>query len=216
VERWNYNRSVQQRHFSSFPSAQLQISPRVGLVPSTQFKLHKAKSWLKQEGRLVIERNVILVRSAASYFEAMWFKPPHKYFLYWVRFFHLTWLLQHLIWRACSSETSADFQRTTSRYVPEYITLHNHCCENLKSRNASDLNLRGTRFECRPEHRRSWLRIFVVFLGPSTQIQGVYTKLCHKGFLPRPLQFIITTVHHPTPYISESSTTRLCKLQINK
>jgi hypothetical protein len=32
-----------------------------------------------------------------------------------------------------SSETSVDFQRTTRRYIPEYSTLHNHRCENLKS-----------------------------------------------------------------------------------
>jgi hypothetical protein len=33
----------------------------------------------------------------------------------------------------CSSETSADFQRTTRCYIPEDSTLHNHRCENLKS-----------------------------------------------------------------------------------
>jgi hypothetical protein len=32
-----------------------------------------------------------------------------------------------------SSETSADFQRITQRYIPEHDTLHNHCRENLKS-----------------------------------------------------------------------------------
>jgi hypothetical protein len=34
---------------------------------------------------------------------------------------------------AISSETSADTQRTTRRYIPEDDTLHNHRCENLKS-----------------------------------------------------------------------------------
>jgi hypothetical protein len=33
----------------------------------------------------------------------------------------------------CSSETPADFQRTTRRYIPEDGTLHNHRCENLNS-----------------------------------------------------------------------------------
>jgi hypothetical protein len=33
----------------------------------------------------------------------------------------------------CFSETSVDFQRTARRYIPEYSTLHNHRCENLKS-----------------------------------------------------------------------------------
>jgi hypothetical protein len=33
----------------------------------------------------------------------------------------------------CSSEMSVDFQQTTWRYIPEDSTLHNHCCENLKS-----------------------------------------------------------------------------------
>jgi hypothetical protein len=28
---------------------------------------------------------------------------------------------------------SVDFQQTTQRYIPEDSTLHNHCCENLKS-----------------------------------------------------------------------------------
>jgi hypothetical protein len=32
-----------------------------------------------------------------------------------------------------SSETSVDFQWTTWCYIPEDGTLHNHCCENLKS-----------------------------------------------------------------------------------
>jgi hypothetical protein len=33
----------------------------------------------------------------------------------------------------CSSETSVDFHRTTQRYIPEHVTLHNHRCEYLKS-----------------------------------------------------------------------------------
>jgi hypothetical protein len=33
----------------------------------------------------------------------------------------------------CSSETSVDTQWTTWHYIPEVGTLHNHCCENLKS-----------------------------------------------------------------------------------
>jgi hypothetical protein len=32
-----------------------------------------------------------------------------------------------------SFETSVETQRTTRRYIPEYSTLHNHRCENLKS-----------------------------------------------------------------------------------
>jgi hypothetical protein len=32
-----------------------------------------------------------------------------------------------------SSETSVDTQRTTRRYIPEYGTLQNYSCENLKS-----------------------------------------------------------------------------------
>jgi hypothetical protein len=30
-------------------------------------------------------------------------------------------------------ETLVDFQQATWRYTPEDKTLHNHCCENLKS-----------------------------------------------------------------------------------
>jgi hypothetical protein len=33
-----------------------------------------------------------------------------------------------------SSETTVNFHRTTQRYVPEDGTLHNHRCEELKSR----------------------------------------------------------------------------------
>jgi hypothetical protein len=33
----------------------------------------------------------------------------------------------------CSSETSADFQRTIQRHIPDGSTLHNHRCENLRS-----------------------------------------------------------------------------------
>jgi hypothetical protein len=48
------------------------------------------------------------------------------------------WFLARLIlrpwrWRWCSSETSADFKRTTRRYIPQDGTLHNHRCENLIS-----------------------------------------------------------------------------------
>jgi hypothetical protein len=32
-----------------------------------------------------------------------------------------------------SSETSVEFQRTTLCYIPEYSTVQNHRCENLKS-----------------------------------------------------------------------------------
>jgi hypothetical protein len=35
----------------------------------------------------------------------------------------------------CSSETSVDIQLTKRRYIPEYGTLHNHRCDNLKSYN---------------------------------------------------------------------------------
>jgi hypothetical protein len=31
------------------------------------------------------------------------------------------------------SEMSVDFPWTTWHYIPEHRTLHNHCCENLKS-----------------------------------------------------------------------------------
>jgi hypothetical protein len=34
---------------------------------------------------------------------------------------------------ACSSKMLVNFQWTTQRYIPEDRTLHNHCCENLKS-----------------------------------------------------------------------------------
>jgi hypothetical protein len=34
----------------------------------------------------------------------------------------------------CSSETSVDFYQTTWHYTPEDSTLHNHQCENLKSK----------------------------------------------------------------------------------
>jgi hypothetical protein len=41
----------------------------------------------------------------------------------------------------CSSETSVETQRTTRRQIPEDGTLHNHCCENLKSyKNYIELN----------------------------------------------------------------------------
>jgi hypothetical protein len=33
----------------------------------------------------------------------------------------------------CPSETEADFQLTTRRYIPEDETVHNHQWENLKS-----------------------------------------------------------------------------------
>jgi hypothetical protein len=33
----------------------------------------------------------------------------------------------------CSTEILGDFQQTTWHYIPEDRTLHNHCCENIKS-----------------------------------------------------------------------------------
>jgi hypothetical protein len=49
----------------------------------------------------------------------------------------LAWLILRP-WRWGSHvtpETSVDFQRTTQRYIPEDLTLHNHHCENLKAYN---------------------------------------------------------------------------------
>jgi hypothetical protein len=45
------------------------------------------------------------------------------------------WFILHTrrILATDSSETTADFQRTTGSYIPEHITLHKYCCENLKS-----------------------------------------------------------------------------------
>jgi hypothetical protein len=49
------------------------------------------------------------------------------------------WFLAQIIFSTlkmeatCFSETSADTQRTTRRYIPEDGTLHNHRCENLTS-----------------------------------------------------------------------------------
>jgi hypothetical protein len=42
----------------------------------------------------------------------------------------------------CSSETSVEFQWTLWRYIPEG-TLHNHCCENLRSYIAFNVSLLG-------------------------------------------------------------------------
>jgi hypothetical protein len=33
---------------------------------------------------------------------------------------------------SCSSRTLANFQQTLQHYIPEDITLDNHCCENMK------------------------------------------------------------------------------------
>jgi hypothetical protein len=40
---------------------------------------------------------------------------------------------KHVKEATCSTETSAEFQRTTRRYIPRDRALHNHRCENLKS-----------------------------------------------------------------------------------
>jgi hypothetical protein len=39
----------------------------------------------------------------------------------------------------CSSETSVDFQRSTFQFTPEYRTLHNHHCNNIKSYNPKEI-----------------------------------------------------------------------------
>jgi hypothetical protein len=67
--------------------------------------------------------------------QGRWISRAKSSFIY-----HLLsrWLLERFIlrrwgWRRYSSETSADFQRTTRRCIPEHSTLHKHRCENLKS-----------------------------------------------------------------------------------
>jgi hypothetical protein len=53
--------------------------------------------------------------------------PASCWFLVWL-------ILRPLMMEAtCSSERSADFQRTARRYVPENRALNNHRCEDLES-----------------------------------------------------------------------------------
>jgi hypothetical protein len=47
----------------------------------------------------------------------------------------------------CSSETSAGFQLTTRRCIPEDSILHNHHCENLKSYLVQFISSRRKYFE---------------------------------------------------------------------
>jgi hypothetical protein len=42
----------------------------------------------------------------------------------------------------CSSQTSVDFQRTTTRYIPRGRTLQNHRRENLKSYSLTSSTIR--------------------------------------------------------------------------
>jgi hypothetical protein len=75
----------------------------------------------------------------------------------------------------CSSETSVNFHRTTRRYVPEYGTLHNHCCENLKSRKRREaivalvLDDRIVYIHLLIHRRFKRIQIFVVSMGEKYQ-----------------------------------------------
>jgi hypothetical protein len=60
------------------------------------------------------------------------------------------------------------------------------------STNASDFSLGGTWFESQLGHQLSWLRVYVVFLGPSMQMPGTGSWL----LFPHPFQLIIHW--HPT------------------
>jgi hypothetical protein len=65
----------------------------------------------------------------------------------------------------CSSETLVDSQRTTRPYIPEDTTLHNHCCENLRSCmiKAWFLELNG----------KSWLRIWSLPFQCTAYYSGI-------------------------------------------
>jgi hypothetical protein len=58
---------------------------------------------------------------------------PHAYLLVLSEIISSTLKMEAI----CSSETSVATQETTRRHIPEDATLHNHCCENLKSYNIS-------------------------------------------------------------------------------
>jgi hypothetical protein len=70
----------------------------------------------------------------------------------------------------CTSKTSVDFQRTTQRYIPGDETLHNHCCENLRSCSLSDVyNLLRCCFDC-----RICVQLHCKIIVNTTKIQTVH------------------------------------------
>jgi hypothetical protein len=80
---------------------------------------------------------------------------------------------------ACSSETSVDFQWTIWRYILEAGSLHNDCCENLKSYIILILNVRRTTFKKEYDAMGYHLQFPII-----TRPQKV--KRCERG-VPRSL-----------------------------
>jgi hypothetical protein len=81
---------------------------------------------------------------------------------------------------------------------------------------SSDLYLERARFESWLEHWLFWLRYFMVFLSPSTQVPEWYLILGNNCYLPHPFKCIIC--YHPITHAiyCELLTLSLNKLQLNK
>jgi hypothetical protein len=86
VKRWNYKGPVQQRRVNFFRKFLLVW---ISCLPFSLSYQNETHSLSRKGGRLVIEWSVIVVRSTASYFEGLVFKPPHIFLLYWATFPHL-------------------------------------------------------------------------------------------------------------------------------
>jgi hypothetical protein len=90
----------------------------------------------------------------------------------------------------CSSETSADFQRTTRRYIPEDTsTRHNYCCDNLNSYIDSPVVLEHV-----PLHQRQHMW-FMQDVAPSHVLgivsQHLNTSSLHDCPDPNPLDYCL-------------------------
>jgi hypothetical protein len=102
----------------------------------------------------------------------------------------------------CSSDISADFQRTTHRCMPEDRTLHNHRCENLKSyssafssskrlRKSSRGRLHSATIFC-PSVTGLWAYLLALFIEPFyyalVNILSIF--VLHSSFLDNLLTFL--------------------------
>jgi hypothetical protein len=70
-----------------------------------------------------------------TYFHTKLHKTSPKIVLLATRFMYISSLVYYLTPKmeaTCSSKTSANFQQTTRRCIPEDRILHSHRCENLK------------------------------------------------------------------------------------
>jgi hypothetical protein len=80
----------------------------------------------------------------------------------------------------CPSEIYVGFPQATWRYIPEYKTLHNHRCENLKSYIIEELSIKKSlelRLRCR--YNKRWM-VSVLFICQKYTFTQILQQNCEN------------------------------------